>query len=373
MGRFRPVTPHRKWRGTLSLILLASVLSVATTAGAQTGGPVASGDFTGTVALDGGFTVVIPQSGGSITVLVNGSGPLQLTLTDGSMDGTWSLEAIQTMEGFMGESGAGLGMTGTGTISASGTMQGPPNDYRLVGAYSQTNTVSFGGFSSTSNDSGPLNEPLTEVIVLCDTIVGRWDLRIRQNIQDAGFEEFIRGYFTASTGVDATEQAEKLQTLLADVSRWAGEAPRLEGGRNALYIGRALALLARSQRLQAELTARSPCPPDATFTTQLTLAVQDVLNALLDRFPGITNTYIVSLALGSGAIGPGSPVPDAADQLQERLKASIQEKFERFINDPGVKVADLVDVARAAQMLGIERFAGGDVVADILLTFTIES
>jgi hypothetical protein len=76
--------------------------------------------------------------------------------------------------------------------------------------------------------------------------------------------------------------------------------------------------------------------------------------------PGITNQTIVSLALGSGAIGPGSPISDAADQLQARLETSVTTKFETlFADDWDAVFQNLVETTRAAQMLGIESFPPG--------------
>jgi len=368
-GRPRAVR-RRPWRSGIGLIVSALLVVSAPYAAAQTGGPVASGDFTGVLGLDGGFRLDV-DAGGSVTLTVAGSGPLQLKLIDGAMDGTWSLDATQSVNGIIGPTGATITMTGGGPITGAGSIQGPPGDYRLTGSVTSTNTVEAFGQTATSTETETLDEPLTDVLVLCDQIVGRWDLRIKQRIEEAGLDEFIRGYFSASTGVEATEQAQKIEALLADVSRWAGEAAGLETGERSLYLNRALNMLDRSQRLQAELAAPTPCPPDPTFTTDLALAMQDVLNTLLDRSPGITGSVIVSLALGSGAIGAGSPVPGPADALQARMEADLEAKFEDLIADLGVYETDLIDAARAAQMLGMESLgSGGLSPSDILLVLT---
>ncbi len=365
-------------RSSIVAVLVGLVLSaVVAGASAQTSGPVASGHFTGVVTLNGHFTYDVP-GGGAVNVFVEGSGPLELELDEGTMSGPFSWSGEQKVLGFFGTSAALFSIEGGGPISASGMLQGPPSGYRMTGTYQSTNTVEVGGpvggASSTSSDSGPLDEQLTDVIVLCDTIVGRWDLRVKQQIEAAGFDEYIRGYFTASTGVDATEQAEEVEDLVEDVAEWASEAPGLEPGGSGLYMGRALSLLDRSQQLQAELAQESPCPPDPAFTTELALAMQDVLNQLLDLYPGITNDTIVSAAIAAGAIGAGSPAGQTAADLEARMEADINQKFEELVEDWGnapETETEIVRTARAAQMLGMETIGSGDLSpADVLLVVT---
>lgn len=346
-------TLRRSWVGAM----IASLFIVAVPfASAQTGAgtPVASGEFKGVVGLDGGFRIDLPE-GGDITVTLEGTGPLELTLADGTMTGTWSLDAIQTTSGDLG---GGISISGGGTITASGAMGGPPGTYKMTGTYSQTNTATVespvGSSSSTVTDSGAVDVPLNDVLVLCDDIVGRWDYQVKQDLESAGFDEFVRGYFSATTGIDATEQAEEVEALIGDINTWASSAPLVESGRRSVVIGMGLALLDRAQRLQAQLDAPTPCPPDPTFMTALSLAAQDVLNELIDRFPGITNPYVVSLALGSGAIGEGSPAPDAADALQAKMEADIDAKFDALNNDADRGRQDYIKTARAGQQLGME-------------------
>lgn len=358
-------------------LMLAAGLAVVSGApvGAQTGGPVASGEFTGSVGVYGGFTMDLDE--GSATVVADGEGPLQITLTDGTMSGTWSLDGTTFMFGSFGEGVVVMG--GEGTMSGSGTVSGPPGQYRMVGSITSTNTVTatVSGVmsqSASSTSTDPLDEQLTGVIVLCDTIVGRWDVRIRQEIEAAGFEEFIRGYFTASTGVDATEQAQQVEDLIADVAAWAGGQNEVAMESQTGYVNTAFGLLNRAQRLQAELEAPTPCPPDPLFTTQLTMAVQDVLGALIARFPGITTSALVTLGLGSGAIGSGSPAPEGAAALEAALEADVQAKWNDLVADEGSFLGDVLDTARAAQMLGITELGdSGLSPADVILVITGEN
>jgi hypothetical protein len=350
-------------------LMVASVFIVAIPyAAAQTGAgtPVASGEFTGFVAVDGGFR--LEMEGGEIVVVAQGSGPLELTLTDGVMDGTWSLDAIQTISGGFGD----FTVSGGGPMTGSGAMTGPPGTYTMSGEYSQTITVNLESpaFSQSRTDtsSEATDLPLNDVLVLCDEIVGRWDLKAKQTLSEAGLDEFFSGYFVAKTGIDATEQAEDVEALIKDINAWASSAPAVEAGGRGLYIGTGLSLLDRAQRLQAQLAAPTPCPPDPTFMTDLSLAAQDALSSLIDRFPGITTPVIVALGLGSGAIGEGSPAAEGADDLQAKMEADLDARFDELNADPDANPRDLINTARAAQMLGMETLGSsvlspGDILA----------
>lgn len=356
--------------------------------GAQTSGPPASGEFTGTITLDGGFTARVEQSpaSGSVTVFFEGAGPLNITLDEGQMSGSWQLDGTQTLFGLFeaeGSDGAGsVTMGGEGVFSGSGDIGGPPSNYRMGGSVSTTNTVTVNvagvlSESATSSDTSAVDSQLTDVIVLCQSIHGRWDHQIRQSIEDVGFEEYVSGYFSASTGVDAAEQAEDVEQLVEDVARWASDAASFEPGPGAtgLYIGRALALLERSQALQAELAADSPCPPDLLFATHITRAAQDVLSTLIAQLPHITNSRVVALAVASGAIGPGSPVPSEAAALQAQMEDDVVSHLDELFaaEDYGPEMAEEL---RTAQMLGFHSVNyNGTVtpISEILILLTGES
>lgn len=189
---------------------VVAVCAFAATAAAQTAGPVADGDFTGALAISGGFTANIDGGGasGAVTLLADGQGPLELTLRAGQMTGEWSLSGTETLGGTISGSAGGttvnIVMDGAGEFAGSGQMSGPPSDYRLAGTveFSNTTSVNVAGAlsqSRTATETVTLNEPLTEVIVLCQDIHGRWDLEIRRDIEEVGFDEFLRGYFSAWT------------------------------------------------------------------------------------------------------------------------------------------------------------------------------
>ena len=298
------------------------------------------------------------------------------------MAGTWSIEGTQELQGnFASSAGgatSGISITGGGTFGGTGEVSGPPGEYTLAGSVTSTNTatVNVGGLtqSATTTETTPIRETLTDVIVLCQQIYGRWDLEIRQQIEDIGFNEFIRGYFSASTGVDATEQAEEIEQFLEDVTEWAQGVGDVTAQNRSLFIGRALSILDAVESFQAELAAPSPCPPDPAFATQLTLAAQDVLARLVAELPGITNSRIVVVGLRSGAIGAGSPVPDAAAELEAQLETDVQQKWDDLVeNYPGTTTdTDLLETARTAQLLGMESL-GALSPADVILVISGES
>lgn len=380
-------------RGFLwALVTMATaltVVAVSSPAATQTSGPVASGDFTGTIAIDGGFGVdvaqFVPGATGAVVVLVDGSGPLEVTLDEGQMTGTWTIAGTQEVRGNFGMTVEGVSanvvMSGEGTFDGAGEMGGPPSGYNLSGSVTSTNTatvrvVGITEQSATTTETTQIQQTLTDVAVLCQQIYGRWDLEIRQQIQDIGFNEFIRGYFSASTGVDATEQAEELETIIDNITEWVSGT----GGFSAasapddVLVAEGLAILDLVQEKQAELAAPTPCPPDPTFATELTLAAQDVIATLLARTPGVTDTDVVALGLGSGAIGAGSPSPERAAELEAQLEADVQQKWDEQVeNYPETTTeAELVETARTAQMLGMETL-GEISPGDVILTITGES
>lgn len=371
----------QRWRRIAAAIVVAAVAlaGVGTVSSAQTGGPVASGEFSGVIAINGGFSAdpanFAADVGGSLVVLVDGSGPLMLTLTDGSMAGDWSIVGTQVIDGTFSASAGGVTstviVTGDGSFDGSGQMSGPPGSYSLTGSLNQTNTASVevAGFaqSATTTDTVELQQTLTDVVVLCQQIYGRWDLEVRQQIDDIGFDEFIRGYFSASTGIDATEQAVEIQQFLTDVAGWAQGVGDVTFENRSVFIGRALSILDTVEGFQAGLAAPSPCPPDPTFATELTLAAQDTLARLVAELPGITNSQIVVVALRSGAIGAGSPVPAAAAALQAQLEADVQQQWDAEVAGyPATTTdAELLETARTAQLLGMESLgevSPGDVI-----------
>jgi hypothetical protein len=107
--------------------------------------------------------------------------------------------------------------------------------------------------------------------------------------------------------------------------------------------------------------------------TDLSLAAQDAPNTFVDLFPGFTTPAVVSLALGSGAIGEGSAAPDGAAALQAKMEAAINETFDALIEDLNSDLNDIINMARSAQMLGMETMGSSDLSpSDILIVFGAE-
>ncbi len=337
----------------LTAALAAGLLLVSIPfASAQTGSaPVASGTFHGAITLNGGFDKKV--EGGNFLLIMDGGGPLSMTLTDGTMEGSWSMTAGQQI---LGDFDGGGHMYGDGGWDATGSVHGPPGTYSMTGGYTFSNsvTITIAGMSTTasSSDSGTVDIALTEMTVLCDFVFGRFDWKVKQEIQGAGFNENISGLFNVRT--DSEKHQEEAQELSQDIGKWASEAATLEPGGKGPYLGRGLRLLGRAQGLQAKLNAETPCPKDPKFANELTQAAQSALNTLIGKFPGITNPTIVALATATAAIGEGSPTPQAADALQATMESDVNNTFDSAFADPNANRGDIISLARAAQQLGME-------------------
>lgn len=339
-------------RTGLAALVAALLLSAVPIASAQTGSaPVATGTFHGAITINGGFNKEV--EGGEFLLLMDGGGPLELTLTDGTMEGSWSMKADQQI---LGDFDGGANMYGDGGWDATGSVHGPPGTYSMTGGYTFSNTVTVTiadrSISTSSSDSGTIDIALSEMTVLCDYVFGRFDWKVKQEIQGAGFDENIAGLFTVRT--DTEKHQREAQALSQDIGRWAAKAATLEPGGKGLFVSEGLGLLSRSEGLQAKLASETPCPKDPTFANELTQATQDALSTLISKYPGITTPTVVSLALASGAIGRGSATSQAATALQNQMEADVNEAFDRSFAEPGGNRGDVINLARSAQQLGMD-------------------
>jgi hypothetical protein len=344
-----------------------AILAVAFLAGAPVAAmgaeSQAEGSFSGTIGLEGGW--IVSSGLGTFTVNARGSGSIDIELSAGTMQGTWVMSGGTDMTG-------PNEMNGTSTFSAEGTASGNPSQYRLEGVNRWTSSVNMFGLTSTESGSEAVSEPLTNVVVLCDRIVGRWDSRIGQALETVpGVTQFLHGYLMASLHETPAEIAAAVDTLHGDIRSWAAGAA---GATVVDAIGEGIALMARTWRLQDELGAPAPCPPDPRFLTDLTLAAQTVLATLLDLYPGQIAIWSVPLALATGAIGAGSAAPEEAAALEAAMQADVQLAFTQQ-TEPGIEmnISSLHSIAVAAQSLGMDTLTTAAGMewspADILLAF----
>ncbi len=366
--------------GALVVLAAASAAILPGVAGAQTSGPVASGEFFGDISISGGFDGKV-ERGGITMVLrydLEGNGPANITLEDGQMSGMFSMPGTA---GFTAKDDkSGLNVVGTSKWSlTNGSFSGPPADYRMTSLWSIETTAvietpGFGKVSNTSSESEQIAEPLIAPIVLCEYLVAQFDMRIRQEIDSIpAFNERIRGYvYTSTREPNEEEVAKSITQLRGDVTAWSASAASASDSRGAIQEG--LNLLERSNSLMRQQTKPTPCPNEQRFVTELTLATRDVLTTLLEVFPGTTGFDTVILAVGTSAIGAGTPDRVAGFEVREAMKADIQARYEATsINDE----AAMTDIALAADTIGIEALISADKTSslsptDLLLTITGE-
>ncbi len=341
-------------RGLVGGLVAAAVIAVAAappSAIAQVSGPVADGTFAGDIMIDGGF--ITSDDRFTVEYTLDGTGPIEVTLVDGRMDGTFDLPGSGTMIGTSPD--GAFTMDGTIDFRIAGTVGGPPGAYRMEATYDSTTqvTIGAGGVTTSASDtaSDRASEALTDVIVLCDYLLGRFDLRIAQEIEGTGMlRETISGLFQATTRYTHEELAAEIADLRSDVNAWAAEGAPY-GPELAWSEG--MDLVQRSAELQQQMSEPSPCPNDARFVTEVTLAAQDVLGEMIDLYPGTTAIPAATLALASGAIGDGAANPAAAQALQQKMQVDLAQRFA----DVDFNNSDaLIDIATTARMIGVDSF-----------------
>jgi hypothetical protein len=310
------------------------------------------GKYTGTIGVAGGF--IVDQEGALIAMNASGAGPLEVVVESDRLIGTWSMAGETNVFGDLGSEGSSI--FGNGTFDGIGSIIGNRANPNLVGTNTWTNTVSIkvGPVSSTSNQGGTedVSEQLTDLVITCDRLSGRWDYRINQELGEIpGFEPAFHGYLSAARDPDGDPEGDAAE-LTADVQGWAATVSAESSP--VVVIDDGLILLDQAWILHSEMTRDVPCPPDPRFLTEVTMAAQDVLTTLLDLFPGTTGHSTVRLGLSSGAIGSGSTTPEAAAALEGALRADLQVRFESLTQDDAIDPAGLYDTAIAAQLLGVD-------------------
>ncbi len=153
--------------------------------------------------------------------------------------------------------------------------------------------------------------------------------------------------------------------MAADIRAWAGSASQAATPGEITAPG--LRLADRMQDLERQVAQEQDCPPDPTFVNELTMAVQDALRTLMERFPGSITYAEVVLGLQVGAIGAGSEFPEDAAEIQAAMESDLEQQYDEVIAQTPIDKFDLLDIVMAAQALGMETIGGVHTPQEILI------
>ena len=370
---------------TLSAASLIPAIAAADAPAATPPGTGITGEYFGSIGLNGGFSpdlvAIAAEAGaaggveGSVVFSYELAGPLTITMADGTMDGTWAMAGPSSVDGRFSASGFEVLMYGDGSFDGTGTLSGTPGAYRFDATFDSTATVTIenpftGATTSTESGIDSYSTALTSVSVACDQISGRWDYEINEGLEGINFDSFLNGYFTA---VSAPQDAQDAASELTDnINAWAATAPADRGPGLQGSMLEAVIILEVAQELSADLEAAGGCTPPCDFSTPMNFAAADFAMTALANDPGSITSSLVSLLLGSGSLSDCDP------ELAEQVRQILVDDLNIRITDLLVEGAetqpnwerDMIDAARAAQMLGLETLGpAGLSPSDILLIF----
>lgn len=320
--------------------------------------PIDDGTYSGTVGLGGAFW--ISESG--VTMLWNGtgSGPLEFTVADGEMDGSWSMDGAADVSA----RGLPFPVAGANTWTMTGRVHGS-DPYHMEGSGRGQTSATGGGASSQGSYSIPTTSaPLQGVLQVCGQVIGNWDQAIEASFEDLPVQHSIRSYFAAFSTDYMTDFEMEVQQLLEDATRLKD---RIGDEEDTLLLDALANLLHRSEDLLGRLELQpDSCPPDPSFMRIITQVVQDAMHAMLDRWSGqepgyfqmVALQHLVSVGLRAGAIGAGAVDPGVAAFLEGKAGEVLQRQFDSVMDEESPDIDTWMTLLVTADMLGYS-FEGG--------------
>jgi hypothetical protein len=362
---------------SIAAVVIAVVAATVSTGAAQTASSVSDGEYTGVVTMGGGFTIDASEFAGTsgyMVVRADVSGPATITVSDESIDGSWSFDGAGSARGWFGGPGAGFRVAVDTAYQGTGRFSGTTGAARMTGVLTSTGSASLGSTTQQSSDTDPIDESLTNVWVRCGRLYARYDRELAAEIESMpGFREQLEGVlYLRDGGIDdellaeAAALAAEAAGLAADAARLpeifvipipdgllGPESPvnnalgRIEGSaadadfglirpeearqiaEDALesqaaafveqvartsprwILDRAVELLERVERLEAELAG--DCPPSSEFRNLLSDAAARIVDAMLGLIDKNQLDVDLMPAIVRLALGAGiapPPVPD---------------------------------------------------------------
>lgn len=326
------------------IVVLAVVLGSIPTARSQTTDTLPDGTYSGGIYLRA-HTYFEPLGGGTGTLdtHINTAGEATLTILSESISGDWTLEGTGVIDGTFTLRGVTSEASGNTVITGSGVFSGTPSAGRLSGTSTTTGQWTMGagtggGFTSPIDNTGPFDEPLTDLLKECSQLLGRWDSELRANWEGLGLTVTgLAAYLVLSDGSLLAEEgwmADRLRDLGNRANSVLGDARA--GGDVLVAIKEGAKILSDVETLQADISAvELDCPANKAFQNILTLIAQDALDTILTGFetdPDLTASAdtlrtMIRLGNGTGAIGSGAKDTGQAADLEARMEAHANEAF----------------------------------------------
>jgi hypothetical protein len=373
----------RKWRHrTSAAVAIAGIMIIGLAAPGQVargtnGADGVSGTYVGRIAFTGVAGVDTAAMGGGGDNYTywdyNHAGPLTLTLTNGSMDGQWKMEGPAN---FYSQAAAGslllFRQVTNWNVVGEGVLSGAPGNYLLTGDFNWTGSTTReqAGLGTRTYEEVPEtythNVPLTDVLISCNLVSGRWDQQATAAFSSAGLVNFLYAYFNARavrSEDDNDAVRSQVEGLTNRINEWASGAPEVTPDGQLTYLLDAHDMLDFAQQLAAQPAVSGQCVDPCDFITPLAMAADAALRSLITNMPGSTNSTMASLALGSGAL---SRCADGVlEGLRDLLRSDLETRIENLLADGAeqdpIWELELLDAARTAQMLGVDKIGPGGI------------
>lgn len=309
------------------------------------------GSYVGGTMLGGAFWL---EAGEGVLLVWQGTGtgPMEFTVSDGSLSGTWSMEGSASITGY----GFPVTITGTNEWTGSGSISGS-NPYMLSGSGVTTSEVSAGGQTSGSTSDYTIAAvPLQDIVQVCDQVTGNWDQAIDDGLEDTPLDHALRTYFVVfatERGGELADRADDLLERATEIQQDLARPPR----RVLSDIG---GLLTDAETLLSDMGDHPQgCPPDPSFMRILTQMVADIANTYLNQWTGEPTTpsqiqslaVLVSVGLRAGAMGSGAASAATSELLQAKAEQILQRQFDDVTGSDPMDADDLSVIAVTATLL----------------------
>ncbi len=371
---------ERWWGAAVSSLALLAVAAPAA-ADLSEPGTIDDGTYSGRMVVAGSWVAQVEYDGaaGELAWAGDMSGPMSVTIANGTATGAWELTGPATLEGQFRGGGASGSMHGEQTTDAGGAVAGSGGDYALTGQASTTTTFDFGPGvpTNTSTVTDAVELPLTDLLFTCDDFVGRFDYRLKKQLTDAGIDEDLQGTFALVREPTTDETNEALDELGARMSAaLAGLSTAADSNSRAIEVSWMASVrdaIAAAAAVAATLDRPSPCPAQQQDFLELAadLARQGLEALVTADAAGLDVPTDVLRAATLAAVATGvTGQPDGEVALAE-VRDTVQRRWQDLGAEGAFDLDDpeLLRIATFAAQMGwpLPTPDGGQIAAQDVL------